>query len=484
MRAIFFSLLKLTDAGDLIWAKRYRIEAGARTPVLSALSLSDGGDPILLGSSYLPGPVSQVPFFLRTNADGELASAWRRAPNPTGGNTLQDIIPLGNDEFLLAFDGLSRPFQYVRYSLSEGVKWTRYYESPDLSYVHYKTTRGIDGYLYTVCQRLNLVPLERISVVSRADDLLFGQASCCLKEGDLELSDYIAAFESEPVVYTPQPGQWLLEDAVISFNTVNPVRSFLCQASELDVVLSDTTVCAGGCVSAQAVMPDAGTLIWRIAGRDPITANGPVELCFEQPGRYEIAVESAADPCRRTKVAVRVFALAAPAIAASDTLICPGECVRFSLDTLLSGYAYAWSFAGGAPADFTGAEPPEVCYGQSGVFEVKVRIVGCDAEGLRAVTPSYRPARTPNAFTPDGDGVNDRFFPLLDCPADPYRFVVYNRWGQKVFESVQSGEGWDGTVDGRGLSSDMYIWVLELRDRRDDGEEVSETLKGEVYLMR
>lgn len=95
----FFSLLKLTDAGDLIWAKRYRIEAGARTPVLSALSLSDGGDPILLGSSYLPGPVSQVPFFLRTNADGELASAWRRAPNPTGGNTLQDIIRWGMTSF-------------------------------------------------------------------------------------------------------------------------------------------------------------------------------------------------------------------------------------------------------------------------------------------------------------------------------------------------------------------------------------------------
>ncbi|MFN4081799.1 MAG: hypothetical protein ACK4NS_12950, partial [Saprospiraceae bacterium] len=46
----FFSLMKFTDAGDVIWAKRYRIEAGARTPVLSALSLSEGGDPIILGS--------------------------------------------------------------------------------------------------------------------------------------------------------------------------------------------------------------------------------------------------------------------------------------------------------------------------------------------------------------------------------------------------------------------------------------------------
>lgn len=480
----YFTLLKFTDQGDWLWARRYQIDGGARLPYVSALSLSDSGDPIILGSSYLPGPVSFVPFFLRTDSDGEVVSAWRRDANPTGGNTLQNIIPLGNDEFLLAFDGPSRAFQYVRYNLADGVKWTRYYDVTDQAYVHFKTRLGADGYLYSVCQRLNLFPLERISVVSRTDDLLFDQASCCLKEGILNLSDYTSAFQATPVSYSPQPGEWILEDFAFASSPVNVVRQFICQVADLSIALSDTAVCAGGCITVQSASPEAGPLTWSVAGQQPTTSELPVEFCFDQPGAYQIKVESASDPCLRGVATLRVFPIPAPNIAVSDSMFCPGECVRFTLDSLLPGYEYSWVFEGGEPATFTGPEPPEICYDQSGAYAVRAKVVGCGAEGVASVMPAYRPARTPNAFTPNGDGVNDRFFPLLDCPADPYRFAVYNRWGQKVFESLRSGEGWDGSVEGRRLPSDAYIWVLELRDLRDDGEPVSELLKGEVFLMR
>jgi gliding motility-associated-like protein len=54
----------------------------------------------------------------------------------------------------------------------------------------------------------------------------------------------------------------------------------------------------------------------------------------------------------------------------------------------------------------------------------------------------------PNAFTPNHDGKNDLFRPLIYGNVLQYKFIVYNRWGQQVFASTQLMQGWDGTVGG------------------------------------
>ncbi|MDW8229198.1 MAG: gliding motility-associated C-terminal domain-containing protein [Saprospiraceae bacterium] len=480
----YFSVLKFTANGDWIWGRRYRVDNGARKAVLSDLAVSQRGEPFILGYSYLPGPVSFVPFFLRLNGQGNVVSAWRRPDNPGTGAAPQDIIPIGGDEYLLCFDISERIQQYVRYDLDLGVRWVRNYEVPDLVYVHYKTMLAPDGYLWSVGQRLNLSPLGRISVVTRSDEWLFERPSCCLKEGTLSLTDYASAFQATSVTYSPQANAWPLESLSLTFTTPNINRQWLCQTQSLAISLSDTVVCTGGCLTARAGGPNIGAITWQVVGQAPITSDQPVSLCFNRPGEHWVTAWSKSDSCRRAIARVRVFDLPAPTISVSDSMVCPGECVRFRIDTVLPGYTYRWSFEGGKPDTFTGVEPPEVCYAQSGRFQTRVQMVGCNAEGAVSVVPDYQPALVANAFTPDGDGTNDRFFPRLRCPADPYRFVIYNRWGQKVFESLQSGEGWDGTQNGAPAPSDVYVWVLELRDRRDDGQLVSEILRGEVVLLR
>ncbi|MEL6275038.1 MAG: PKD domain-containing protein, partial [Bacteroidota bacterium] len=64
----------------------------------------------------------------------------------------------------------------------------------------------------------------------------------------------------------------------------------------------------------------------------------------------------------------------------------------------------------------------------------------------------------PNAFTPNGDGLNDIFIPksfLFGYRA--YRFTVWNRWGQKIFETEDPNEGWDGTFKGRESPGGGYL---------------------------
>ena len=90
----------------------------------------------------------------------------------------------------------------------------------------------------------------------------------------------------------------------------------------------------------------------------------------------------------------------------------------------------------------------------------------------------------PNSFTPNGDGLNDVFFPVGDkISVDSYSFKVFNRWGELVFKTEMFGEdyGWDGSFTNKNAPSDSYIWRVDLIDS-SSGEEKS--FQGYVLLAR
>lgn len=64
----------------------------------------------------------------------------------------------------------------------------------------------------------------------------------------------------------------------------------------------------------------------------------------------------------------------------------------------------------------------------------------------------------PSAFTPNNDGKNDGFKPLLFGRVVSYRLIIYNRWGQKVFESTELGKGWKGILTNSKQSTDIFVW--------------------------
>jgi gliding motility-associated-like protein len=67
-----------------------------------------------------------------------------------------------------------------------------------------------------------------------------------------------------------------------------------------------------------------------------------------------------------------------------------------------------------------------------------------------------------NAFTPDGDGINDVFKPVLQgVVSDNYTFEVYNRWGERVFWTHDVNSGWDGTFNGKPAPIDAYVWLIK-----------------------
>jgi gliding motility-associated-like protein len=79
----------------------------------------------------------------------------------------------------------------------------------------------------------------------------------------------------------------------------------------------------------------------------------------------------------------------------------------------------------------------------------------------------------PTGFTPDGNGLNDVLRPVLYGIKTLDFFVVYNRWGEKVFSTNQQGVGWDGKVKGMKQATATYVWMLKATD-----------YAGKVYQMK
>lgn len=68
----------------------------------------------------------------------------------------------------------------------------------------------------------------------------------------------------------------------------------------------------------------------------------------------------------------------------------------------------------------------------------------------------------PTAFTPDGDGLNDKYFPhVIGMELGLSRFRVFDRWGRELF-TTQGRDGWDGTISGGAMMPQgVYVWHLE-----------------------
>ncbi|NDB35141.1 MAG: hypothetical protein EB023_07295, partial [Flavobacteriia bacterium] len=88
----------------------------------------------------------------------------------------------------------------------------------------------------------------------------------------------------------------------------------------------------------------------------------------------------------------------------------------------------------------------------------------------------------PNAFTPNGDGLNDVFTPIISnlTLVKYYKFEVYNRWGQIVYESDDPGAGWDGKYKGKLAQFGTYSWKVSY-DVTDQG---STNANGHVTLVK
>lgn len=121
----------------------------------------------------------------------------------------------------------------------------------------------------------------------------------------------------------------------------------------------------------------------------------------------------------------------------------------------------------------------------SGLYWVQVVTDGCHGGDSITVTVNDCDCKAyvPNAFSPNGDGLNDLFAPSVICGSYSvnYRLSIYNRWGQRVFYSNSPAKGWDGYYNGLPADAGVYFFTLEYGA---DQHKERTSRKGEVTLLR
>ncbi|HEY4336728.1 MAG TPA: gliding motility-associated C-terminal domain-containing protein [Puia sp.] len=171
-----------------------------------------------------------------------------------------------------------------------------------------------------------------------------------------------------------------------------------------------------------------------------------------------------------------------------DTGVCYGEKIVFNavtgdgppiIDYTWNAAASTNSGVGAVPAfTYTAKETGPVVLvthsknGCSSTDTVQVTVNYCDVAGGPCI-------HLPTAFSPNDDGKNDGFGAVAHCPVSGFRLVIYDRWGEEVFATVDIDKKWNGMINGAPQPAGMYVFSCEYSI---GGEK--KVQKGTVMLVR
>jgi gliding motility-associated-like protein len=118
---------------------------------------------------------------------------------------------------------------------------------------------------------------------------------------------------------------------------------------------------------------------------------------------------------------------------------------------------------------------------ETGKYWVEKSFSGCTVSDSIKVIPCTS-FRLPNVFSPNNDGLNDRFRPVGSFSFNYFQMEIYNRWGQRIFVSNDAYYGWDGRCNGVESPSGVYYYVI-LYESIDNSEK-KDRKQGSITLLR
>jgi gliding motility-associated-like protein len=165
--------------------------------------------------------------------------------------------------------------------------------------------------------------------------------------------------------------------------------------------------------------------------------------------------------------------------AGADKSILLGDTVFLNGSVKGTSVNYFWTPS--TTIDNTGILNPRVFPAQTMTYTLHVVSgVGCGSKTDDAQVKVFNDFYIPNAFTPNNDGINDKFHIIALGSHKLKSFSIYNRWGEVVYKAEGKFDGWDGTFHKLAQPSDIYIYYLEIE--MPTGGTV--TRKGTVLLIR
>ncbi len=244
--------------------------------------------------------------------------------------------------------------------------------------------------------------------------------------------------------------------------------------------VSPAGICLG---EATNFYPEADSSVvalqWHFGAATSLTTpkESRIQHAFDEAGTQVVQLRLLLRACPDTWYTDTVRVYDPPAIdLGQDTSLCFRDrpITLFNRKPYRNGDMYTWS---------TGSVGRSITAGQPGNYSLTIKNVnGCShTEHVLIARDCY--TDIPNAFSPNGDGKNDYFFPrqLLSRGVSQFKLQVFNRWGQLLFETVnENGRGWDGRYNGIEQPPAVYLYTIEVAF----SEGYKEHYQGNLTLVR
>jgi gliding motility-associated-like protein len=260
-----------------------------------------------------------------------------------------------------------------------------------------------------------------------------------------------------------------------------------------------TSGCTPLTVNFTNTTPNSADCIWTFSNGTVLSGCGTVPVTFTQGGCYDATLTTTSvNNCTSTATLSDIVCVEEPPVASFE----PSANQVSTLDTEVhfentttGAVTYQWTFGdGSAPTD---VESPDHTYpddveGLYPVVLIAYSSLGCPDTAVTTIQ-IYEELifYVPNTFTPDHDDYNPVFRPIFSSGYDPqtYTLLIFDRWGEIIFESHDVNVGWDGsygTWDQSPNQIDLcqdgtYTWKIEFKVTRWDERKVA---VGHVNLIR
>ncbi len=249
--------------------------------------------------------------------------------------------------------------------------------------------------------------------------------------------------------------------------------------SPLHLSITDSVLCRANTVTFSGNYTSIGNtgIVWNFGNGDTLRDVNPVKYAYTGTGVYTVTATALYRVCAEPSASRVVTVIPQPSInIGNDTTICKGSVTLLLLDKVNNGNRNAtWLWS-------TGATTSGIAVTEPGTYTAKVTIDGCYISATVDVKSDCY-MNIPNVFTPNGDGLNDYFFPrnFLTKGLISFSMQVFNRWGELVFQSTSlEGSGWDGKFNNIDQPTGVYVYIIDGTFK--DGQK--EHHQGNVTLLR
>lgn len=253
--------------------------------------------------------------------------------------------------------------------------------------------------------------------------------------------------------------------------------------------IADFTV-NNACEGVQTFINDlsqaqGGDYTWHMG--DGTTVNDTIDsYLYNNAGNYEVMQVINLGAC--TDTAVQYVLISDAPLADFDYSFVDSQTVAFN-NTSQGGNSWEWLYGDGSGSNSLN---PQHHYNEPGsynVWLVAVNNAGCRDSATQLIVIPNQPDTAslikdaiyiPNAFSPNGDGNNDVWQVYTNASLTYFSLNIYNRWGEKVYESNDNGTGWDGRYKAQLQNPQSFVYTLSVVLQHGERR----AFKGSVLLVK